>query len=104
MKKNPYENDEQISETLRSGGKEPVPGKPEMTFDEWVAYGTSRDWASFPICNTHDGFPEEVDDICQHYILLYKNVKEAETSRDTFRPAAYRAYTRNQRWWNIDVD
>jgi hypothetical protein len=74
-----------------------IPGKKIMTFDEWLAYGVTRDWNSSPICHTHDGFPKD-SDTCLHYILVYKNLETADNIMDEFPPATWRSHTRNLKW------
>ena len=39
-------------------------------FNEWVAYGVEKGWASFPVCDTHEGLPmtlEEEDEWADGY-------------------------------------
>jgi hypothetical protein len=76
---------------------QPTPGKEEMTFDEWLTYGITRDWNSAPICHTHDSFPSNKDR-CVHYMLVYKNPEDANNMMDTFEPAYWRAHTRGLEW------
>jgi hypothetical protein len=77
-------------------------GKEEMTFDEWLLYGVTRDWTSPPICDTHDGFArtsEEKDTTaCVNYLRLYKNAGEAAKVIEEFSPASWRAQTRGLEW------
>jgi hypothetical protein len=77
-------------------------GKEEMTFDEWLLYGVTRDWTSPPMCNTHDGFAktnEEADtDACVHYLRLYKNAEKATKVMEEFPPATWRSHTRGLEW------
>jgi hypothetical protein len=104
MKENPYEKDIDVTQEMRDGEIPLQPGKEEMTFEEWLMYGISRHWNSPPICNTHDKFPAAKEDKCQSYLLLYKNRQAAEDMREDFRPAVWRHYTREHRWWNMDVE
>jgi hypothetical protein len=77
-------------------------GKEEMTFDEWLLYGITRDWTSPPICETHDGFAKTTEEAetqaCAHYLRLYKNVGEADKVLSEFPPASWRALTRDLEW------
>lgn len=79
-----------------------VSGKEDMSFDEWLLYGLTRYWNTPPICKTHDGFAitqsEEENDICVHYIRLYKNVAESDQMLEEFPPAYWRSHTRGLEW------
>lgn len=28
---------------------------PDMTYDQWILYGTTQGWCEIPVCDTHDG-------------------------------------------------
>jgi|TARA_B110000977_G_scaffold200985_1_gene293486 hypothetical protein len=104
MKENPYEKDTDAIEAMRSGGIPLRSAKEDMTFDEWVMYGVDRQWNSVPICNTHDKFPDVKEDVCQHYMLLYKNRQAGEDVRKEFKPAIWRHNTREYPLKNIIQD
>jgi hypothetical protein len=102
MLENEYEKSLEISEYAKQGLPDPVKGKEEMTFEEWLTYGSSRYWNSAPICFTHDGIPPEKEG-CHHYILVYKNFDQAMESTKEFAPATWRHHSRGFKWWNKEV-
>jgi hypothetical protein len=102
MIENEYEDSLELSEYAKNGHPDPVAGKPEMTFEEWLTYGSSRYWNSAPICATHDGLPPEKED-CRHYILLYKNYNQHVEATQEFAPATWRHHSRGFKWWNKKV-
>jgi hypothetical protein len=79
-----------------------IESKEEMTFDEWLLYGFSRDWNSAPICETHDGFAktkeEDESKECIHYLRLYKNLESLNKVLEEFPPAYWRSHTRQMEW------
>ena len=53
---------------------------PELTYEEWAAYGQAKGWSGPSVCYTHDGLPSTPDeeeaiweggDPCIHIIRLY---------------------------------
>lgn len=81
---------------------EATPGKEDMSFDEWLIYGITRNWSTAPICETHDGFAkteeEKINADCVHYLRLYKNASQIGNLIDEFPPASWRSYTRKLEW------
>lgn len=52
----------------------------KMSFEEWITYGITEEWCSFPVCETHDGLPmtpemeqewEQGQDPCMFAIRLW---------------------------------
>ena len=80
----------------------PTEGKKDMSFDEWLLYGITRNWSTAPICETHDGFAkttsEKDSNDCVHYIRLYKNEEAFHEVIEEIPAATWRAFTRNLEW------
>lgn len=104
MSENPYEAalEGQITDNMRKGLPDPTKGKEEMTFDEWLEYGTTRSWNSAPICFKHDGVPDPDED-CTHYILVYKSTEATRKMNIKFAPSTWRAHSRGHKWWNLEI-
>jgi hypothetical protein len=102
MLENEYEQNLEISEYMRNGLREPLPGKEEMSFEEWLEYGASRYWNSAPICFKHDGTPPPAEE-CTHYILVYRNYDQDQRSKQEFAPATWRHHSRGVKWWNREL-
>lgn len=71
----------------------------ELSFDDWMAIGISRNWAGPPVCYTHDGLPtafaedeefEEGSDPCLHIIRLYEDEEHKSAVEEAHSPSQWR--------------
>lgn len=72
----------------------------EMTFEEWLEYGQSRDWVGPAVCAVHDGVPmteaedlewdEEGEAPCHHILRLYEDVTVRQAVEENHSPSVWR--------------
>lgn len=71
---------------------------PDISFDQWMAYGIAKGWCGPPVCYTHDGLPmalaEEEDfeegDPCIHIVRMYESNEHRAAVEEAHSPSQWR--------------
>lgn len=69
-----------------------------MTFEEWLAIGTSNGWVGVPVCYTHDGLPLtaseesefETGDPCVSIMRCYESADVKTDVESNHAPSVWR--------------
>ena len=77
---------------------------PDISFDQWMAYGISKGWCGPPVCYVHDGLPTtpqeddewiEGNDPCMHIVRMYEDDEQKLAVEENHSPSNWRNhYTR----------
>lgn len=82
----------------------PTPGKDEMSFDEWLTYGYTRQWVTPPVCLEHDGVPATEDELSSpetcniHVMRVFTSGDHFDEVAKEYAPMTWRALTRKLFW------
>lgn len=72
---------------------------PDISFEQWMAYGIRKGWCGPPVCYTHDGLPStsaEDDDWidggepCIHVVRMYEGDEQKAAVEENHSPSVWR--------------